>query len=111
MSLLETLTREIILRENIGDRAYFEARLATHMAMRQSSGAIIDRAQFLKETKAGGVREILNFGAITLHGKSRASVSFQVRSGERKLDNLIVFIRQDEAPEGWALLAWVNEPL
>ncbi|SRR5258706_10193988 len=106
---LETIAREFLLRENAGDRAYFEARLATHMSMRRSSGAIIDRARFLGDVKPGGDREQASAGTITFLGSERACVNFQVRAAGKVVDNLLVFVRQPDAPEGWVLLAWANE--
>jgi hypothetical protein len=43
-----TLTREFLIRENAGDRAYVEARLATHLSMRRSKGGLIDRERIGK---------------------------------------------------------------
>jgi hypothetical protein len=111
LNTLETLTREFLLRENAGDRSYFEERLTSHMSMRRSNGVIVDRERFLSDIKAGGDREIASIGSIALLGRERGCVSFQVRSGGRIADNLLVFVRQADSPEGWSLLAWANEPV
>lgn len=108
-NFFETTTREIYVRENAGDRAYFEARLATHISLRRSSGMVIGREQFLNEMKAGGDRELVAMGSVTVVGKDRVCVSAQCRSGGKIIDNLLIFVRQADAPEGWSLLAWANE--
>ena len=108
---LETMTGEFFLRENAGDRSYFEVRLASHMSMRRSNGILVDRAQFLSDMKPGGDRERVSIGSTTLLGSERACVDFQVRSGGKIVDNLLVFVRQANSPEGWVLLAWANEPV
>ena len=108
---LETMTREFLLRENAGDRSYFEVRLASHMSMRRSNGIIVDRAQFLSDMKPGGDRERVSIGSTTLLGSERACVNFQVRSGERlSTISLSSFVRLTRLRDG-VLLAWANEPV
>jgi hypothetical protein len=111
LNLFENMAREFYAHENAGDRSYFESRLAANMAMRRSSGIVVDRARFLSDIKAGGDREIVAMGSITLFGRERACVSVQVRSAGKVVDNLLLFVRQPDSPEGWSLLAWANEPV
>lgn len=109
LNLFQSLVATFYDRENAGDRAYFDARLATHMVLRRSSGLVVDRAQFLGEMEAGGDRELAVMGTVTFVGKQRVCVGAQCRAKGKLIDNLFVFVRQPEAPEGWALLAWANE--
>jgi len=108
-NVFEALIKEILERENAGDRGYFEARLAAHMSMRRSSGMVVDGMRFLTDIKPGGDRELLCISSIELLGSQRACVRCQVRSTGKIVENFLLFVRQGDAPEGWLLLAWANE--
>jgi uncharacterized protein YjbK len=111
---LERLNAELPLRENDGGRSrrYFEQRLARRFAMRRADGGVVGRRRFLAALAGGGDRRSTPI-AIELLGAERALVTCVVTTGGEKepkrFHNVRLFIRSDDAPEGWLLLAWANE--
>lgn len=112
LASLAKINREIPLRENAGDRSYFEARLAPSFVIRRAVGGVVDsRARFLKKlTKGGDPRRSRFKDAHLLIGKERAISLCMVARGDQLFHNLRLFVRDPRAPEGWLLLAWANEP-
>jgi hypothetical protein len=107
---LEKMNREMPLRENEGDGDYFEKRLAPHMAMRRRGGGVVGRETYVGDLKKGGDRETLSIDSMTMLGKERALVVCRVKADGKVSQNVRLFIRDAQAPEGWLLLAWANEP-
>jgi len=111
LSSLVSMNLEIPYRENAGDRAYFDLRLAPSFSMRRANGAVIDRARFLDDMKSGGERVGLPLAQVSVFGQSRALVACQVRVGVAVYDNIRLFVREVSAPDGWLLMSWANEPV
>lgn len=110
LTVLDQLNREIPLKENAADRAYFKARLAPTFAMRRANAVMVNGDQFLEALREGGDRECRSIDSIAFAGKERAVVTGVVTTGGKAYLNLRLFIRDKNAPEGWLLLAWANEP-
>jgi hypothetical protein len=107
---LERINQEIAIRENEGAADYFRTRLAPHFAMRRANGSTTDREGFIASLKPGGKRQTVRIDSLALLGQQRALCSCTISTPDGTFDNLRVFVRDAGAPEGWLLLAWVNEP-
>jgi hypothetical protein len=110
LTALEKMNHEMPLRENAGDRQYFEARLASSIGMLRADRTVIGRDEYLNALKKDGDRASVSIESITMLGKTRALVVCTVRSRGKLFENARLFIRDEAAPEGWLLLGWANEP-
>ena len=111
LSSLVSMNLEMPHRENVGDRVYFDLRLAPSFSMRTANGAVVDRARYLDDLKSGGERVGLPLAEVSVFGQSRALVACQVRGGVAVYDNIRLFVREVAAPDGWLLLSSANEPV
>lgn len=109
LSSLVSMNLEIPHRENAGDRAYFDLRLAPSFSMRRANGEVVDRTRFLDGVKPGGERLGLPLSQVSVFGQNRALVVCQVRIGVSVYENVRLLVRDTSAPEGWVLLSWANE--
>jgi hypothetical protein len=107
---LAKINQDIAIRENDGAADYFRTLLAPHFAMRRANGTTTDREGFIASLKRGGERQTLRIDSLALLGEQRALCACTIGTPDGTFDNLRVFVRDAGAPEGWLLLAWVNEP-
>ena len=110
---LRRLNEEFPLKENAGDRMFFETRLASVFAFRRASGALDSREMFLlslapvldeKKKRACDPKTI---EVAPLPGASRFLVHCVVTIGADSFHNTRLFVK--DAVGRWQLLAWANE--
>jgi hypothetical protein len=106
---LRRINEEIPEKENLGDRMFFEDRLAPVFVMRRANGALDDRAMFLLSLKPEGKRTC-DPKSIDIQpmGNFRALVTSMVKVGPAEYHNLRLFGKDGFGR--WKLLAWANEP-
>jgi hypothetical protein len=105
---LRQLNEQFPIKENAGDRLFFESHLAPVFAFRRASGALDSREMFLLSLAAGGKRACDPASIeITLLGKSRALVNCVVTSDADRFHNCRLFIK--DLTGRWLVLAWANE--
>ena len=107
---LRQLNGQFPLKENTGDRLFFESRLAPVFAFRRASGALDSREMFLLSLAPGGKRgcDPTSIEVIPL-GRSRALVNSIVTIDADRFHNSRLFIK--DAVGRWVVLAWANERL
>jgi hypothetical protein len=105
--VLRDLQVAIIEAENRGDRDWLAGVIDSQLAMQRAKQGTppTNRDGFLSGVGPDGDRVSESVGPIHVHG-SRAVVECVVRSGGRRIHNLRLFVKRDDA---WRLLAWANE--
>jgi hypothetical protein len=109
---LKEMNMKIADAEHQGDREWLAAILAPRLAFQRADGQLTvdDQVAFLQKVKPdepGVEKRKLSIEAIELYG-NRAVVRCIVAVGERRFDNLRLFVRREG---GWKLLGWANEPV
>ena len=78
------------------------------LAFLRTSGACVDARAFL-DAVSKGAKRTTEITSIMPEGNHIAIVRCVVEMGDKKYDNLRVFVRDDASSAAWRLLAWANE--
>lgn len=104
---LRRFNERLAAEENVGNRPFFEDRLAPVFVLKRANGEIQDRETFLRLLQPGGQRvcDPKSIQIVSL-GLSRALVTCLVRIGEKSIHNARLFALSEGK---WQMLAWANE--
>lgn len=107
---LRELNRLIGIKEDVGDRTFFDALLAPAFAMSRANGVNETRESFLNSlTPARGEkRRKTTVTKAQVLGQMHAAVDCLVEQDGKQFENHRIFIRSS-ARSPWKLLAWANE--
>jgi hypothetical protein len=111
---LRRLNEEIRVKEQAGEKPYFDELLADTFLFRRADGTIVDKRQYLDDLGSVAKNPYERLESVvenvTLDGVSGV-VNVLVLAKRKKMEraavfqNVRVFIRQDE---NWKLIMWVN---